>query len=58
MIFVIGQLAHTRRELEEYQSEDGCAVFGSLEVGVGTEVVGGGPEVVFELLSWSRVICG
>ena len=36
-------------EFEEDQTEHRGAVFGGAEVGVGAQVVGGGPEVVFEL---------
>ena len=37
-------------ELEEDETEDRGAVFRSLEVGIGAEVVGGRPEVVLKLL--------
>jgi hypothetical protein len=36
-------------EFGEDQAEDGGAIFGGAEVGVGAEIVGCGSEVVFEL---------
>jgi hypothetical protein len=37
-------------ELQEDQAQHRRAVLAGLEVGVGAQLVGGGPEVVFELL--------
>jgi hypothetical protein len=50
-------------KLEEDQTEDGGAVFGRLEIRVRPQVIGGGPEVVFEFLElvaghWLRQVLG
>ncbi len=37
-------------EFEEDQAENRSAILGRAEIGIGTELVGGGPEVIFESL--------
>ena len=37
-------------ELQEDEAEHRCGVLAGLEVGVGAQLVGSGPEVLFELL--------